>query len=330
MDCSVEAWFNIPAENVLVNGRVAPDAVLGNNVLVVPLDNVGPYRQQIVYTLLGCPLQKDKVYNLVFFLYTGKGRFNKLDIGFSTQEPKLDSTGIWPTSTKLTITDDQVIAGFRGGWKVVDVLVYARGGEQFMLLGNLDGQHATYKAVEGMNKKGDILCFIDEIILKPVQFSDSCTTYAANKKLAYQQNDRHTEHERVIKEIKPSPSAIRWISDTLVMPSVYFDINQSKIRKKGRACLDSLVSALSSKQIGLLRVIGHTDQTGNDVLNDTLSRNRAVTVAQYLSERLSLTHSQVQAEGKGASTPVADNRTAAGRERNRRVELIVSYLAPKN
>ena len=69
MDCSPEAWYNIPAENILVNASYTPEPATGRNVLLVMLDNVTRPKKQVVYTLLGCPLQKDRMYDLVFFIY---------------------------------------------------------------------------------------------------------------------------------------------------------------------------------------------------------------------------------------------------------------------
>lgn len=327
MDCSPEAWYNIPAENILVNASYTPEPATGRNVLLVMLDNVTRPKKQVVYTLLGCPLQKDRMYDLVFFLYTGKRRFEKLDIGFTGDEP--DSSMAWQVSTLVSIKEEDVLSDYKGGWKAVETSFKATGGERFMLLGNLDLRHTSYRSYEGMNKKGDIICFIDDMILRPIGFTDPCTEFETNKKLAYQQNDRHTEHSHVWKTKKAVSEWLQEERDTLLMPSVYFDINKSVIKKKGLDFLDSLVQHLGSKKIAGLHVIGHTDNTGNTILNDTLSKNRAQAVGDYLAMRLNLSVEQVRTEGKGAMEPVADNGTPAGRERNRRVELIVSYLALK-
>jgi outer membrane protein OmpA-like peptidoglycan-associated protein len=72
-----------------------------------------------------------------------------------------------------------------------------------------------------------------------------------------------------------------------------------------------------------LEIEGHTDSTGSDELNQTLSEKRAGTVREYLVEQ-GLPAANVTAKGFGKSTPVADNATAAGRQQNRRVEIVVS------
>jgi outer membrane protein OmpA-like peptidoglycan-associated protein len=72
-----------------------------------------------------------------------------------------------------------------------------------------------------------------------------------------------------------------------------------------------------------LEVEGHTDSTGSDDLNQKLSEQRASAVRSYLMDQ-GLSGDNVMATGFGKTMPVADNSTAAGRQKNRRVEMIVS------
>ena len=72
-----------------------------------------------------------------------------------------------------------------------------------------------------------------------------------------------------------------------------------------------------------VRVIGHTDSTGSDAVNDPLSRERAYSVQQYLTTR-GVQGSRISTEGVGSRQPLADNATADGRARNRRVEIYLT------
>jgi outer membrane protein OmpA-like peptidoglycan-associated protein len=70
-----------------------------------------------------------------------------------------------------------------------------------------------------------------------------------------------------------------------------------------------------------IAIYGHTDTTGNDVINIPLSEKRAASVQNYLLGQ-GVSASQIKAcQGQGSSNPVADNSTAAGRQQNRRVEV---------
>jgi OmpA-OmpF porin, OOP family len=70
---------------------------------------------------------------------------------------------------------------------------------------------------------------------------------------------------------------------------------------------------------------GHTDNTGSAALNKKLSQARADNVKKYLVEKLKVNGSNITAIGYGAEKPIADNKTASGRLKNRRVDAVVNY-----
>jgi outer membrane protein OmpA-like peptidoglycan-associated protein len=72
-----------------------------------------------------------------------------------------------------------------------------------------------------------------------------------------------------------------------------------------------------------VRIEGHTDATGNDDANMTLSKQRAESVKGYLTQH-GVSPAQLETAGFGASRPVADNETAEGRAQNRRTELVIT------
>jgi outer membrane protein OmpA-like peptidoglycan-associated protein len=73
----------------------------------------------------------------------------------------------------------------------------------------------------------------------------------------------------------------------------------------------------------MIQVEGHTDSVGGDAYNLKLSQNRADSVRTFLISQ-GISSGSVAAEGFGKTRPVADNSSAAGRQQNRRVELVVS------
>ena len=109
----------------------------------------------------------------------------------------------------------------------------------------------------------------------------------------------------------------------ITMADVLFDTGKYEVRPATREALARL-SGIVLAHPGLhLEVEGHTDSTGGDELNQTLSEQRAAAVRNYLVQQ-GLPGASITAQGFGKSAPVADNDTAAGRQKNRRVELIVS------
>ena len=107
------------------------------------------------------------------------------------------------------------------------------------------------------------------------------------------------------------------------MGDVLFDFGKYNLRPEAREKLAKL-SGIVLGHPGLnLAVEGHTDNVGTDEINMTLSQKRAEAVRSYLLEQ-GLADANVTAQGFGKSSPVADNSTPAGRQKNRRVEIVVS------
>lgn len=100
-----------------------------------------------------------------------------------------------------------------------------------------------------------------------------------------------------------------------------FAVGRSDIRPEMRPVLDEIGRNLD-KNVHVT-IVGHTDSTGGDALNEQLSIDRAAAVRDYLSVR-GVAPSRVSVQGRGAREPVASNSTDAGRAANRRVEI---YLA---
>ena len=107
------------------------------------------------------------------------------------------------------------------------------------------------------------------------------------------------------------------------MADVLFDTGKFNLRAPTREKLARLAGIVLAHPGLNLEVEGHTDSTGSDELNQKLSEQRAETTRAYLIEQ-GLQAGQITSKGFGKTMPVADNATAAGRQQNRRVELIVS------
>ncbi|HVE11144.1 MAG TPA: OmpA family protein [Paraburkholderia sp.] len=101
-----------------------------------------------------------------------------------------------------------------------------------------------------------------------------------------------------------------------------FELNSASLTPAAKANLDEFIAANRGVDIQQLTVAGYTDSTGSDALNNRLSAARARTVQSYLaSHGMRAAHYNVN--GYGSASPVAPNSTAAGRAKNRRVEIQV-------
>jgi OOP family OmpA-OmpF porin len=101
-----------------------------------------------------------------------------------------------------------------------------------------------------------------------------------------------------------------------------FDTGKADLKSNAQTALDDLVTKLQGTKLEVVVVVGHTDSTGAAALNDRLSLRRAEAVKKYLSSK-GVEANRIYTEGKGSRQPIADNKTAQGRQQNRRVEIEV-------
>ena len=99
-----------------------------------------------------------------------------------------------------------------------------------------------------------------------------------------------------------------------------FDFDKSVLKPAAQASLDSLAGKVKSLTLEVIVAVGHTDSIGTDAYNQKLSIRRAEAVKKYLVSQ-GIEAKRIYVEGKGESQPVADNKTAEGRAKNRRVQI---------
>ncbi len=102
---------------------------------------------------------------------------------------------------------------------------------------------------------------------------------------------------------------------------ILFATNKYDLNSSAKSSLAELAKVLKEYNDADVAIFGHTDSSGSDAINNPLSVNRANSVSNYLKS-LGVSASQIKSvEGKGSTEPVADNSTAAGKSKNRRVEI---------
>ena len=109
----------------------------------------------------------------------------------------------------------------------------------------------------------------------------------------------------------------------LDIPSdISFDVGRSNVKGNFAPVLDRFAASLRANQSTDVRIVGHTDNTGSDAVNNPLSLERANSTRSYLTTR-GVSGARIQTEGQGSYQPIASNASADGRARNRRVEIFV-------
>nr|MDP2190057.1 OmpA family protein [Rhodoferax sp.] len=112
----------------------------------------------------------------------------------------------------------------------------------------------------------------------------------------------------------------------LNIPSdISFDTGRANIKPNLQPILDQFAQGLANQPNTEIRIIGHTDSTGSDSINNPLSISRAASARDYLGAR-GVDGRRIQIDGRGSYEPIADNNTDAGRAKNRRIEI---YLAER-
>ena len=119
----------------------------------------------------------------------------------------------------------------------------------------------------------------------------------------------------------PAPAPVA-ASKVTYAADAFFDFDKSVLKPEGRAKLDDLVGKVKDINLEVIIAVGHTDSVGSNAYNQRLSVRRAEAVKAYLVSK-GIERNRIYTEGKGETQPVAVNRTAEGRAKNRRVEIEV-------
>ena len=107
-----------------------------------------------------------------------------------------------------------------------------------------------------------------------------------------------------------------------LIANVQFESNSSLLTEPSKIALNEIVSMLAIYTAVKIEVQAHSDNTGSADYNKKLSQRRAESVVKYLATK-KISMDRLQALGHGEEKPIADNKTAEGRAKNRRVEFIL-------
>lgn len=156
------------------------------------------------------------------------------------------------------------------------------------------------------------------------EFDSSSMTYFAPAQIGEVDlliTDSAGQRKYVRIQVIPVPKA----NKEIVIKNLQFKFNSDELTAKSKKILNDNIAKLRGEKIKRMVVAGHTDSIGKDAYNLTLSRKRAKAVSLALHRDLGIELKNIQAVGYGESRPVATNKTDAGRQANRRVELKLYY-----
>lgn len=111
---------------------------------------------------------------------------------------------------------------------------------------------------------------------------------------------------------------------TKAMQGIEFESGKATIKKKSYPLLDEIAQIFTENKTYIIEVQGHTDNTGSEKVNTELSDKRAKAVREYMVNK-GVSTDRITAKGYGPAVPIADNKTKAGRQKNRRVEFKITF-----
>lgn len=341
-ECGVEGWFYMKEVKAQMLNNETPETGLGNNSFAIYFSWLGYTNfSPLIGTLLPCRLQKDQ-------RYTFKGMIS------AKLNPKLVLTTGIVMGEKYYVPNRPFVADMKPDSIVkikrvtgsdlyqFEYSFLATGKEKYLVLGTY--VHADTTAA----KKSFIGTQTVTVVLDNFELlSDNpdevvCTDYLVNKEKIYQYNYRHKGMDNAL--YAKGELAIRFdntdssyttkmavpvvqkpaIADTLKLGDVFFAFNKANITSPAADMLNKFFTASKDNRvIDSIYIEGHTDSVGSDEKNQLLSLQRCNSIKDWLLQQQIISADKIQVHPFGRTRPVATNKTAAGRAKNRRVEMII-------
>jgi len=330
VECAPEAWMSsLSGFNNFF--RDPGRAHSGSNCLGIEAAHFQKtYNRSYLRSRLLCGLRKDNLYQISFFIKSAFPIMDSVGILFMDQDPlygKIFMRGKEPSFYLKEAVSPSAFGD--SAWRKVSVEYRATGNEAFVVIGYF--AKSDYKGKRLDERESRYYIFLDDISMTPLDPNEHlCAGWEQAKEEIYGENERHELLDRKIKYYRskppPPPQLERnsyTVIDTLILPDILFETGKAALQTGSFAVLDSICRQVQGKQIDSLVIKGHTDNTGTAAINEALSSNRAKNVADYMAPRISMKPVPVFIYGLADSVPVASNSTPQGRQKNRRVEILL-------
>jgi OmpA-OmpF porin, OOP family len=250
-------------------------------------------------------LKEDSSYYVEFYVSLADYSvysINTIGAYFSSNEIKESSTSPLQVCPQVFCPDHIVDTV---DWVKISGQFKATGNEKYLILGCFGDKKSLKKTGrKEYPKHKSAYYYIDDVCVKQVREGELCTCEEEQPLLA----------QDTVKTFTPG--------EAIILPDITFAVNKWELQENVKPLLDSLAAYLQQHKNYTISVSGHTDNTGTEQSNQTLSENRAKAVKEYLSSK-GIKPERITVIGYGSSKPVADNDTEAGKAKNRRVEIVI-------
>lgn len=322
-NCAPEGWIStsLYADYYFDD---APNALEGQHFVGLVLARMDrQVAKHFLRSRLLCAMRKGAQYQLQFFIRSKHPVFDSIGIYFTANDFLYQREKLRGTRPQVLLKNVAQLQPSKD-WQKVSLVYTASGEENFITIGDFKPREHSFDGMPDLGK--DYYFFIDSLSLTPLNPQERlCREAAMVKEEEYGFDVRHNLLDRLVYVYTKSPPPVAPLTktilqrvDTLVIPDVLFATNSYALGEEAKKLLMQFVQKTGNVRIDSVVVEGHTDSQGSLSFNQTLSENRAASVASYMEPLLSASY---LIRGWASTRPVAENRTTEGRQKNRRVEI---------
>ncbi len=329
MNCAPEAW--LVNDDVFNNYfKDASRSYQGSHCMSIEAGRDRKvFKRTFIRTQLLCGLRKGNKYRVEFYIKSTHRILDSMGIYFSSTDILFEKRPLQTITPSFYLADTHKPFKNDSSWQHVVADYTAIGDESFIAIANFSKRDIT--GPTGIDQENRFFSFVDNVSVVPLNPNEKfCDDWQTTMAEIYDQDQRHEHLWRNIryrKNYQPLPLVLEQNKvihiDTLILQEVLFATGKAELEKNSYTLLDSFCRKVAGKKVDSVVVEGHTDNAGTNELNNRLSSARVQTVLNYFAGRAFVKPSRIVARAWGETKPVADNNTPQGRQRNRRVEVLV-------
>lgn len=329
VNCAPEAW--LINDNVFNNyykdyGR----SYQGSHCMSIEAGHAGKkFNRTFIRTQLLCGLRKGNKYKIELFVKSAYPILDSVGVYFSSFDMLYDRRPLQTVTPSLYLADSHVQFKKDSSWQQVVLEYTAKGDESFVTIANFSKNDIAGET--GIKFDNRFFVYIDNVSVVPVNPNERlCDDVMSTMAVIYDQDERHDFLSRNIRNrrgYQPTPVVLEQNKiiriDTLILQEVLFATGKADLEKDSYTLLEAFCKKVVGKNVDSVVVEGHTDNAGSNEMNNLLSSARVQTVLNYFAGRAFVRPNRIVPRAWGETRPIADNSTPQGRQRNRRVQVLV-------